>query len=115
MDTIGTRLEAERERLGESQKDFAARFDLKQSSYNEYKAGKKKLPADVFMRMCSALGWAPEFLYYGQGVKMSDARTHHEAQLLELLRQVPPEQHATVIGMVRVAVDGFLKGNTGAA
>lgn len=115
MNTIGERLEAERKRRDLSQKEFAALFELSQSTYNEYKAGKKKLPAEVFMRMSTRLCWAPEYLFYGTGVKMSDARTHHEAQLLELLRSLPPEQHDTIIGMVRVAVDGLHKANSGAA
>lgn len=115
MNTIGTRLEDERDRRGLTQKQFAELLGMGQASYNDYKSGKKGMSADVLMRVAGTLGWAPEYLYYGQGVQMSKARTHHEAQLLELLRKLPSDQHDTVIGMVRVAVDGLIKANSGVA
>lgn len=114
MDTIGARLEHERNRLGLSQKDFDSLFDLSQSTYKEYKAGKKKMPADVFMRICAHLNWAPEYLYYGKGEVMSDPRSHLEAQLLHLFRALPEDQRETVLSMVKVATDGITKANRNA-
>jgi transcriptional regulator with XRE-family HTH domain len=114
MDTIGSRLEAERERLGMTQVQFASHIGIAQSTYNEYKSGKKAMGVDAFMKVCASLKWTPEFLFYGQGVKMSTARTFAEAKLLKLFRDAPEDQHEMIFGMIKVAIENANKGKRAA-
>lgn len=114
MDTIGSRLEAERERLGMTQVAFATHIGMAQSSYNEYKSGKKTMGAEAFMKVCAALDVTPEFLFHGKGVRMNDARTFAEAKMLKLFREAPEDKHEMIIGMIKVALENAHSGNRSA-
>lgn len=105
MKTMAERLEGERERLGETQKEFAKRIGVPQSSYNEYINTSKKMPAVAFMRICEALQWTPEYLFYGSGPASVADRDGSEHQAMLTFRRLSAASQQTALGMMKLLLD----------
>lgn len=60
---IGTRLAAERKRLGITQVDLATRLGKPQSFVSAYESGQRRLDLVEFLRLANALGLDPQTLF----------------------------------------------------
>lgn len=105
MKAIANRVREDRLRREMTQKQYAELTGLSQPFIAQVETGARGLGVEAFMKLCQALGWAPEYLYYGKGEKMSEAKTALEAELLAAFRAVPVSEQRKIIKMVRAATD----------
>jgi transcriptional regulator with XRE-family HTH domain len=62
---VGHRLRVTREALGLSQKTFAARIDVQQTTWSQYEGGHRILPIKVAEQICSKYNCDMNWLYAG--------------------------------------------------
>ena len=115
MKAIAARIKEDRESRVETQKDYAERTGLSQPFIAQVESGARGLGVDSFMKLCRALNWTPEYLYYGKGAKDMDERSRLEQELLSVFRRASVEDQKKIIGSVRGFVGDDLLGNDEAA
>lgn len=102
LDTFAKRLVFWRLRRGfEHQGQFATLVGIKQPSLSELEKGKSDNPAaSTLLRLCDLLGLHPQYLLYGTGAPEGlnfSAINGIEAQLVMVLRQLPPAQRDALL------------------
>ena len=108
MDTIGSRLRALRERTGLSQKEFAEKIGLKQSTYNGYETGKHIPKSDILISLADHYG-VPVGYLLGQDAP-SDceaaplANSPYDQRLAGLLQSATPEMKRALIVLLEQAL-----------
>ena len=115
MKAIAQRIKDDRKEREESQEDYATRVGLSQPFIAQVESGARGLGVASFMKLCEALNWTPEYLYYGKGVKEMDERSRLEQELLSVFRRASVEEQKRIIGSVRGYVGEDLSGNEEAA
>lgn len=96
---IGARLRAERERLGLSQDDIAARCGVSRPTQYRYESGKASPDSD-YINAAAAIGVNVQFVLIGAGtvqVKLSAKET----ALIDLFRLSPPSVQDAVIKLLK--------------
>lgn len=115
MKAIASRVKEDRKSREETQKDYAERTGLSQPFIAQVESGARGLGVDSFMKLCRALNWTPEYLYYGKGVRDMDERSRLEQELLSAFRRASIEDQKKIIGSVRGFVGEDPLGNDEAA
>jgi len=103
----GERLRLERLRLDLSQKDFAALFGKKTMAAFRYEKGERVIGQDDLEALHQA-GVDVWFLLTGERTR-SDLLSDEAKELLHLWDQVDPEQHETLLTLVRNFAESFGK------
>lgn len=116
----GTRLKAERERLGLSMSQLAARTKtISKSRINNYENGHRSLGVDVAKELAAALGCTPAYLLC---MEEQDGNTASEAaldirrdetetglwRLIESYKALPPEKREQLVGVAEEKVAEYL-------
>ena len=108
MSDFAQRLRSEIEYLGLSQKEFAAKAGIKKRALDAYLGVQKSMPpADIAVKIASALGLSVEYLVTGQKYQQSiniSAYLRHRA-ILDDLDILPPEIIEPIKAMIKSAAD----------
>lgn len=106
MNTIADRIKLLLPLSGHTGVSLATAIGYAQSSFSEVINEKKaasRMAVDTFMKMCHELLTTPEYLFYGTGEAMNEARTGKEAQLLMLFRQVGEDKRELLLDILKTA------------
>ncbi len=106
-DKRGDRLRLERLRLGLSQGEFAALYGKKTMAALRYEKGERVMGQDDLEALHRA-GVDVWFVITGERSR-SDLLSHQAKELLQLWDEVDPEQHETLLTLVRNFATSFAK------
>lgn len=97
MTQFGTRLRAERLRLGMKQAEMAEACQLHPNSQSAYETG-ASWPTAEYLQQVVAMGVDVHFLFHGEYTNATIPK--QVAELLAILVQLPPEQQAACFAML---------------
>jgi len=102
MDTIGSRIKARRKKLGLTQVDLAVAIGIKQPSLSDIENNvTQDMAATTLAGLCRELRVTPEYVVFGIGPDEDENLAIQEAELLYILRMMPPESRDQLVNTAR--------------